>query len=371
MCTNNHVKSCCQSSARNSESAYCNQCGDPLLKCGAFNTCKGLLNSESYCPICFSPELRLMSSPGPIAVGDSTHLEFALSNRSPASRNLLVKNIWVRIGNSDWKQLDLAWDRLGSGQTKLLEFTTPPMETGGSQGIEFVLVLASLNGFRQEVLAFNATLSLHVESSKDIVVQQNIHYAAEAPQTGATIYAPVRVQSDLVSGKPGGQGPQVLELHRAQKYDRLFANQLADQCSVHPATLIEYHDVPLQIKPPVQMLGQRMSQLIFGRSRTIEHGGPNDFRLLYLSPDRSIDDEASLQISRQHFCLFAEQGVLKIRVLSEGGVLLNGKKLLPGTAEIISNGSCIDLKSNNSRIRLQLAFQESNELVDRIQIRRS
>lgn len=341
------------------------------LKCSAHDSCGGLLNSEGYCPVCFAPELQWIADTGKVLVGQSAHLHLELSNRSPATAELLVQQVRVRFGSGEWTAVELPWDRVAAGQTKPIRITTPPLATGGHQGIEIVLVLTAAHGFRRETLALSTAFVIQVEANRDLVVQQNIHYAADAPQTGATIYAPVRVQSEAARGPMSGPGSvQILGLHRANRYERQFGIRSADAPEVTAATVVTYRDAPSGIETPSEPFGLRKSQWILGRSRTIEEGGPNDVRLLYRDGQGQIDETASLQISRQHFCLYADEGQLKIRCLSQLGIQVDGQALFPGVEMVLRDGSRIELAADQSRLTLELTFQGSPGHVDRVLIQR-
>ena len=361
---------CCYRSAGSSDSAFCGQCGDPLLKCGNFATCKGLLNTENYCPACFAPELKLLSDQTKVSVGQAAHLKLDLVNRSTSVRFLMVKQAWIRIANGEWSKIELSWDRVETGQAKPIRFTTSQLESGGNLGAEIVLMLGTQHGFREEVVVFSANFTIAVEDRQDVVVQQNIHYSADAPQTGATIYAPVRVQADQRNEPSNTTRSQQLNLHRAPRYETQFGVRPATRPHVNPATVVEFHDAISGFRGPVEQFGQRCSKLVFGRSRSKEQGGSNDVRLLYSQADGTVDESASLQISREHFCMYAEQGVLKLRALSNRGIRLDRKLILPGDVQIIGDGSKIELAAENSRIVLQVIYQSTANNVDRVLIQR-
>lgn len=381
---NSMNQNCCQSSASVAQNRFCNDCGDPLFRCPAFECCGGLLDHDGKCSVCFSPKLELHGGHSNRAtVGDTFTLPLKLSNQCQVNRELYVKGVWYRKGNDEWQPCYLPWDRLPPRVDQPINLIFDRLQFAGSHRVEIVIGLASRWQWQEEVFAFSAGLEVRVAGDKELVVQQNINYSAGAPQTGATIYAPIRISSDSDDTlPPRHQTSQELPLVRASVYERSFGwrgTSLNGMPNVEQNRIVNVkrsakfqfkgffeRDIPLEspILSPNGMLS-------FGRSRTRKQGGTSDVRMLVFRNDNRIDEQVSIGISRDHFVLWLERGRLMLRVNSEAGLLVNSSRQKKGDIVEVKHGDVISpLVSHPRKLELKVEFEVEHDEVTGIQIRR-
>ncbi len=138
-------------------------------------------------------------------------------------RTVFVKGVWFRKGQDDWEQCHLAWDRIQPNGEQPINLVFDRLQLAGNHRVEVVIGLATRWRWREEIFAFSAGIEVRVEGDKEVVVQQNINYAADAPQTGATIYAPIRISNELHGNTlESPTAPQEIGLVRARVYERSF-----------------------------------------------------------------------------------------------------------------------------------------------------
>ena len=219
-------------------------------------------------------------------------------------------------------------------------------------------------GWREETVAFSTGFEITIEEGKSLTVQQNIHYAGDAPQTGATIYAPLRVTSDSGSSnaEPGSES-QVLQLTRASVYERSLGLRGSDDGRrVLRNSVLRWRgfdDAPAD-GPIVTTDGL----VVLGRSRTKNQGGSTDVRMLIHNPDGSLDEANSRGISRNHCCLWIENDRLMLRAESELGAWCDGHKVLRGKAVELRNGSRFSPSQKNpSLCQIQARFDIEHDQV--------
>lgn len=382
---NSMNQSCCQSSASVAQNRFCNDCGDPLFRCPAFEKCGGLLDQDGKCSVCFSPKLELHGEQANRAtVGDTFTLPLKLSNQCQVDRDLYVKGVWYRKGNDDWQPCHLPWDRVPARAEQPINLVFDRLQLAGSHRVEIVIGLASRWQWQEEIFAFSAGLEVRVEEDKELVVQQNINYSADAPQTGATIYAPIRISSDNSDASTTRPtGPQELPLVRASVYERSFGWRGTSLDETQNATRPRIVNVKRNAKVGFKGFFERnipfespiLSSdgiLSFGRSRTKKQGGTTDVRMLVFQEGGHVDEKTSIGISRDHFCLWIERGRLMLRVNSEAGVLVNSVRRSKGDTVEVKNGNVIaPLVPYPRKLELKVGFGIEHDEVTRIEIQRN
>ncbi|MCP3915250.1 MAG: FHA domain-containing protein [bacterium] len=353
---------CCHRAALDRTAAFCDDCGQPLLRCPAFEECGGLLDSDGCCEECVAPELALDADGVRAArVGGALSLPLIVTNASRARRPLFVKGLWTREAGGDWRAVEVPWERLDAGTSAPIAVRAEALERAGVHQLEIALAVATRHQWREEVLAFTTGLALTVEGEEALTVQQNITYAADAPQTGATIYAPLRVQA-AESPCAAPAAPKALPLTRASRLERALDLRGYDDGTVVPRTVrVVWRGFGDREAPPAGPIGGSEGLLTLGRSRARVGGGTNDARLLALAGPgdfSGIDEAASRGISRQHFGLCVENARLVLRVESDLGAWINGEQVPRGTSVLLRDG---DRFSPIARTRGCLAVRASFE----------
>ncbi|MDB4778101.1 FHA domain-containing protein [bacterium] len=374
---------CCQASASDHQNSYCNDCGKPLIRCAAFEVCGGLLDEDGKCSTCFSPKLVLRGGQARQAtVGDMITLPLQLSNEGSVKMKLHLKGVWFRKGHEDWKQCHLAWDRIEPHSQQPIDLMIDQLQLAGNHRVEVVIALASRSKLREEVFAFSAGVEVLVEGAKELVVQQNINYGAEAAKTGGTIYAPIRISKDNQDATDGSSNvPKELPLVRARVYERSFGwrgTRIEDGqsskkhrlVSIRRNAIIRFKGFSERDTPHDSPLISGNGTLTFGRARTKMQGDSPQTQLLAYQNDGKVDEKISLGISKEHFRLWIENGRLMLRDVSTLGTLVNSTLLRGDTIEL-TNGSVISpLKSHPRKLQLKVVFEMEHDEVSEIQINR-
>lgn len=355
------VSPCCHKTALDLTAAWCDDCGSPLLRCPAHEECGGLLDADGCCPVCIAPELSLDAGGVRVArVGGALSLPLVLTNRARVGRPLFVKGFWTREPGGEWRPVEVPWERLEAGACAPLHVRAEALERAGVHHVEVLLALGTRWRWREEVTAFTAGLAVTVEQEEALTVQQNITYAADAPQTGATIYAPVKVSGEAREQNEGPGDAQPLVLTRAGKLERSLGLRGYDDGTVVARTVrLRWRGFAEGEAPPATPIVGADGMLYLGRSRARLRGGLNDVRLLAHDGRGGIDEQASRGISRQHFGLCVENGRLVLRVESDLGAWINGKAVPRGTSVLLRDG---DRFSPIARDRGLLAVRASFEV---------
>lgn len=381
---NSMNQSCCQSSAEKPNNRFCNDCGKALDRCAAFEECGGLLDEEGKCSSCFAPKLALKSGQANRAnVGDTLTLSLGLSNHCSAGRTVYVEGVWYRKGRDDWQPCQLGWDRIEANGEKTINLIIDRLHLAGSHRIELVIAMSSRWKWREEVFAYSAGVEVRVESEKETVVQQNINYAADAPQTGATIYAPIRITQENQDFRiDDSQATRELPLVRAHVYEREFGwrgtrlshadpSQSGRVVSVRRDAVFQFKGFSDRLAPDDSPLPIEEGCWTFGRSRSKKQNGPTDVQLLVFQADGKVDEQVSIRISRDHFCIWVQNGRLMLRSNNAGGVIVDSKQLGLGETIELSNGSVISpLAVYARKLQIKVVFELEHDEVARIQVQR-
>lgn len=364
---------CCYRAATDLGAGYCDGCGKPLLRCAAFEECAGLLDDHGACQVCVSPELSLdAGSVRDAKVGGELTFPLIVQNRSRVGRPLFVKGLWTREGGGDWQPLEMSWDRLDAGASAPLLVRATALDRAGEHRLEILIAFASRWRWREEVLAYTAGLAITVEGEDAVTVQQNIHYSGDAPQTGATIYAPFKIEGGVGRGaRAAGNaaaGPQILPLTRATLVERrLGLRGDVGGAAVPRGVTLCWRGFPADRAPGKGPIVTRDGLLHLGRARTSLTGGPNEVRLLAMSEAGDVDEEASRAISRQHFALYVENDRLMLHVQSERGAFVNDRRVARGEAVHLKDGDRFSpIPRDTGPLSVAICFEEHHGVVESI-----
>jgi len=374
---------CCYRSALDSASSFCGDCGGPLLRCAAFDECSGLVDTDGLCSVCIAPELYLDAGAAESAsVGGALALPLVVRNAAQVGRPLFLRGLWVReSGGGDWRAIDVAWERLDAGASAPAPVDASSLERSGTHRVEVLIAVASRWRWREEVVAFSATLEVTVEGSDAVSVQQNITYApgsqsdAGAPQTGATIYAPFRMESSERGAAATTSKPRALELVRAGRLEREFGLRGGrDGVAVPRAARLVWSGFGVGTTPVDGPIVTSGGSLTLGRARSKAAGGPNDVRLLALRSDGpagdTVDEAASRGISRRHLDLWIENDRLMLRVESERGVSVNSVLQPRGSVLALGDGDTFSpLRGEPTGATVRVRFEIHHDVVHAVELR--
>ena len=364
-------KPCCYRSALGLDQGFCGECGRPLLRCSAFEECSGLLDDDGRCGICVAPELWLDAGAQVGArAGGALSLPLVFRNASQVARPLFLHSLHLRQGDADWQAVQVPWDRLDAQSSAATPVTLDLRERAGTQHIDLLMVVATRWRWREELFAFNSGLEVKVESDQALSVQQNITYAADAPQTGATIYAPLRMENSAKQQTPTSDAPRPMELVRAGRMEREFGLRSGPRGVTVPRKVqLEWKGWHAGQVPPDGPIVAEEGLLILGRSRTKIAGGSGDVRLLARNPAGEVDENSSLAISRRHLGLYIENDRLMLRVESERGAWINSQRLDRGCAQAIGDGDVVSTqRSALPGACLKVRFLAHHDVVHTVQL---
>ena len=365
-------KTCCFRSALDRNATFCEECGQPILRCMASEECGGLLDENGRCPVCVAPELSLDAGAGAsVKVGGTLALPLLVTNTSPVGRPLFIEAMWTRGDDGELREVDLAFQRLNPGDSADIGVRTGRLDTAGIHRIDIMFVAATRYLWREERYVFTTAIAIPVEPEGPSEIVQNYNIQADQIGAGMTIYNPTRIQKEREAGVDTHAEPIRLTLRRADTMERKLGQRGYENDLVVPRSVVfswqgfDAGQAPLDgpIRTPTGVLS-------FGRASNAAYSGLNDVRLVISTPE-GTDEEASVHISRRHFLLYVENDRLMLRVESQNGVAVNGKTLRRGETVRLEDGDAIaPLVGQLGAISVTVAFETNQNEAGRIILRR-
>lgn len=363
-------KTCCYRAVLEPDARFCEECGEALLRCMAFEECGGLLDERGQCPVCVAPAIRLDAGAlKGVRMGGVLSLPLIIANLSQVGRPLFVSRLMSRRGGGDYTPVDLSWERLDPGREVRLGVPTGVLEEPGVHQFDFLMTVASRFRWREERFAFETSVTAEVEPEQNSVVHQNIQIDGDmAP--GFTFYNPMRVDASQPATWDEASGPMPLPLTRAERFERDEGLRGVGGHDYVPRNVsLQWRGFPKDEAPFDGPIVTEMGILTAGRSRTDLQGGTSDIRLLVRGRDGVLDEGRSAQISRHHFDLFIENDRLMLRVESENGLRVAGEALGRGKTVRLSDGDTISpLVREPGALQLKLAMEAHHGRVETITI---
>ena len=370
---------CCQRHAADVDAGFCPDCGHPYLRCLAFSECRSLVTPTQACPVCMAPALLIDA--GAIVhpkAGERVSVPLILQNASPAARPLWVKRIVKWDGRVE-EPLALTWEQIEPGAERHFSLDTPPLGESGAYTLHLVLVLATRYKGIEEEYAFAAAMSINVSGPDTQQIVQNINLAGAQFQTGGMVHTALNTRERAAGGPVGLQDRSRLSLDRAEKYELEHGIR-----GYHKDALRVPRDVAFAFKgfktgdcPPDGSTPVQRGRLACGRnSRTPDPAAnaiPSDICLrAYDARTGSVDEPATLAISRHHFDLVVVNDRLCVQVRATHGMELNGRTLASGDVAPLAPGDrLVPIPGRADKLLLQVKFSESMGSVDRIDLVRT
>ncbi|MBI1339107.1 hypothetical protein GC169_02690 [bacterium] len=364
--TGGSVADCCRASARLKDAKFCDECGKPLLRCMAHEECGGLVRDDGWCRQCVSPELFLDSGAvNEVKVGGALALPLVFRNSASVGRPLFITKLWVREGEGERREQELAWERLDAGAQIPWSVQTSPLNNSGRHRFEVSFVASTRYRWREEAFTFAAELNIDVEQGGAITITQNI----TAGDTG-TAYAPIRLETGGEAQRNAGTSSvSQLALVRAERYDRvgeLRGYPGGDRVS--RGARIIWRGWPEGEAPFDGPITATDGLVTLGRARTHAQGGENDARLLVRSPGGAMDEALTQAISRRHIDLFIQKGRLYVHAAGEAGVRIDDRSVPRDGIEPLLSGEVLDVLPRQPgalsvRVQMKAHFGEISEVV--------
>jgi hypothetical protein len=392
-------KACCPPAAAHSNAAFCNECGHTLLRCMAFAECKGLVTPNGECPMCVSPSLMIDAGAGVQAKkGDRVSVPLVLRNASAASRPIWVKRIVKGDGRFD-EPVALTWEHLDAGTERRFNLDAPPLAEGGTQTLSIILVIASRYKGLEEEYAFSSAVRLTVSSEDAQQTTINISGGTiHGLSSGGDVigaHATVSEGGHAISGDkallyksaPGEttsatpvaeRARTVLDLQRAEKWELQNGIRGYREQNVRVPRNVEFGFTGFrQTDAPDRAVTLPLAgRLACGRnSRQPDPTGkslPSDLCLRAYDRTGTVDEPATMAISRHHFDLVIVNERLCVQSRSTHGMELNDKPLASGeVAWVTPTDRLVPIPGHPEKLTLKLHFAASFGSVDRIEIRRT
>ncbi len=363
------VSSCCFKTAADASASFCGDCGKPVLRCMAWAECGGLVGDDGRCTVCVRPQLFLdKGAVREVKVGGRMVLPLLFRNDAAVGRPLFVTRVWVKEGNGERVQQELAWERLDGGMALPWSLQTSPLDVAGRVRIEISFAVATRYRWRQETFLFVAELDMEAEGGGELVINQTIH-ASDA----ATAYAPIRIDPSRMAKAAAAIQPAQLALVRGERLERAEAIRgYPDDGAIQRGARLHWKGFASSEAPMDGPITAPDSLLGFGRALTRRSGGEGDVRLLVRDADGVIDDGLSAAISRRHLDLFIQDGRLYVHAAGGTGLLLNDRSLGRGSIAPIQDGDTLSvLPMAKSAISLTFSFKAHHRIVEDITIQRA
>jgi hypothetical protein len=361
---------CCLTAAADRDAVFCSDCRHPLLRCGAFTECGGLVEPTGHCGRCVAPAL-LISNDTPLKSkrGDRLSIPFVFRNASMAGRSLWVKRVLQWDGDAT-EPVALAFDKVGAGEERSFHVETEPLDASGQRTIRLMLVLATRVRGVEEAYAFKADVHIAVANQD---TQQGNTYVQIG--TGAMMH---RVGEQAAAAAAPAGGPVSVTLERAERYE-LESGIRGDRA----AGLRVPRDVPFTFegfregdRPAPQSTLVAEGRFSCGRSRrgpAAEPGGiVNDVCLRAFTRSGEIDEPATMAISRHHFDLVVVNDRLCVQAATTKGLQVAGQ--LVGAGEIVplaTGDQIVPIPDHPEKLTLRVLFTNVLDTVAKVTVVRT
>lgn len=315
---------CCYASVQADPNAvYCAECGSPLVRCMAFQECRGLVGDDGLCGQCV--DARLVIVPGATMrapIGGQVAVPFNFLNASKIDRPLFVTGLWSRE-RGDWRHERLGWEKLDPGARASASVTACEIEAAGLHEIVLMWSIATRWKMREENFVFSTRVLLTIGDDSD-KAGSTIQISSENQMNGNIIQIHER------EPRPGEDGKIVdaidMKLDRLDREERELGLRGMDAGErVTCGTAFEFKGFPPGEVPQAGLpIVTPQAMLVFGRGEPRARGGETDVQLLVRGEDGALDEQASQSISRRHFELYVQNDRLVLHVSSGNGLCVNG-----------------------------------------------
>ena len=363
-------RACCEQSGQDPEAAYCEQCGNVLIRCPG---CKRLLQPFGHCESCVQPGLFVDKGASLSARrGEILSIPFVLSNASP-EHTLLIESIEKREHGQPSVGVPLAWEKLAPRQARGFPVTLSPLSHGGMHTLELFIRVASDDDIPEE---FVFTGSLGIDVADDERQQTTIN--VQASGTGALIH------NLQVAELTGGHERTRIEDLAPIRLDRAERTELESGVRGYPEmharvardAVYRFSGFPDSDLPRNGQLVLASRALRVGRNSVRfdaeQNPHPSDLALrLYRRRDGELDRDGSMALSREHFELQIRNARLYLKAVSLQGVRLNDRHLSRGETQALRHDDIIaPLAANPRDLSIRVRFEPSGRAIKRILLER-
>jgi len=363
---------CCRISALESPDAtFCIECGEPLLRCMAFEECGGIVDETGLCPVCVRLQLQLV--PGATmkaAVGGSVAVPFELVNGSGVDRPLFVKRLWSRE-KGELREERLGWERLSPGERGPATVTACEIDTHGQHKIEIMWEVATQWLTREEHFVFSATVLLEIPE-KIVEAGATIQISSENQMNGNVIQ--ITNPDRNAAGSERLVDRLDMNVKRLDRTERDMGIRGIDQQSVmlRSARFRYFGFGPGQVLANDKPIVTADAMLHFGRADLRGQGGRSDARLLLQDGDGGLDRENSLRINREAFDIYIENERPMLRVSGQFGLRVNGNAFGQDKRVALADGDVIaPLVADQQAVSIAVRFRRELDRVSAVELTRA
>jgi hypothetical protein len=378
-------KNCCVRNAGSVDPdvGFCPDCGHALLRCVAFAECRSLVNPSQPCPSCVAPVL--MIDAGAIIsakAGERMSVPLILRNSSPAGRTLWLKRVAKRDGKAE-EQITLPWEQLDAQTERRLSLDTPPMAEGGTYTLNVILVLATRYKGLEEEYAFSAGVSVTVAKADGGPQHLHLQYdmGGDLHGTGAGHNIITNMKADRAAEMAAAalENQKILPLERAERYEleQGIRGYRSSNLRVLRSVDFAFSGFRTGETPAAGAVLVPRGRMLFGRnSRSVTPSdtvAPNDVCLrAYDAKTKTVDDAATMAISRHHFELVVVNDRLCVHARATKGMQVNGEDLTSGQVyPVVPGDRIVPIPGRGDKLTLQVRFTSSIGVVERIDLSRT
>ena len=318
---------CLRTVGADRNASFCEECGQPLARCMAFQECGGLVGEDGLCEVCVAPHLQIIPGATMKApVGGSVALPFDLYNASTVDRPLLVTSLWSRE-KGDWRQERLGWEQLDPGARAPASVTAREFDRAGLHEVEIMWTVATRWRTREENFAFSTRVLLTIADDHDDAGPV-VQISSENEMNGNVI----QITDNSGRGtRDEGKVVSAIDMN-IQRLDReerrLGLRGIGGDLRIPRSATLCFLGYGQKEAPPSGLpVLTEDAMLVFGRSRTRLDGGEGDVRLLVTNDDGAVVEDLSQMISRRHFELYVANDRLMLHVSGSNGLRINGEAL--------------------------------------------
>jgi hypothetical protein len=362
---------CCYASVQaDPDAIYCAECGSPLVRCMAFQECRGLVGDDGLCSQCV--DARLVIVPGATMkapIGGQVAVPFNFLNASKIDRPLFVTGLWSRE-RGEWRQERLGWEKLDPGARASASVTACEIEAAGLHEIVLMWSIATRWKMREENFVFSTRVLLTIGDDSD-KSGSTIQISSENQMNGNIIQIHEREQ------RPGEDGKVIdaidMKLDRLDKEERdLGLRGMAEGERTTCGTVFEFKGFPPGEVPQAGLpIVTPQAMLVFGRADTRRSGGESDVQLLVQGEDGALDEQASQSISRRHFELYVQNDRLLLHVSGGNGLLVNGALHEQDESVLLGDGDVIaPLTERPDELGIRVDFRREGKRISKVTLTR-
>ncbi|MEM5518346.1 FHA domain-containing protein [Henriciella sp. AS95] len=366
-------KACCSRSAEISDAGFCGECGEPLIRCMAFQECHSVLDSTGKCPVCVRPELSLdAGAASTVREGGKLALPLIIRNGSHVGRPLFVTGLWTKEDDSHWTEIPLDFERLDPEAAANVGIRTGVLDHAGIHRIDVRIAIATRYQWREEAFVLTSSIVFPVESKDPDGPVTNITLTADQIGAGTTIYNPTRIEQDRSRGIETNTRAIPLKTQRADKVETDSGLRGYDDGKVVPRWVsFAWKGFAEEDHPEEGIILDAAGLLYLGRNAVGRAEDGNDARLVVNARDGSVS-KLTGSISRQHFSFYTESGRLCLRVDSQFGLRVNGDAYGRTKTVTLHDGDVISpLRTHPDALKIKVTFEAERDNVTRIVLNRT